>query len=292
MLINMKEMLTVAQENGFAVPAFNIGSGQILKAVVESANEKQAPVILAIHPDELSFLEDSFIASCIEEANKSTVPMVIHLDHGGTFDQVLRAIRCGFTSVMIDASHMPYEENIAITKKVIEVAHPLNVSVESELGTIGTTGTTGTYLEGKENTIIYTDPELAKDFVDRTGVDSLAVAIGTAHGIYPKGMKPELKLDLLKVLRQKVEVPLVLHGGSSNSDDEIAKSVTLGISKINISSDLKAAYYKKCREVLAENIGWYEPNAIYPPCIKAAREVIEFKMDLFNDIDKAKCYYK
>ncbi|MBX4268518.1 ketose-bisphosphate aldolase [Clostridium estertheticum] len=292
MLINMKEMLTVAQENGFAVPAFNIGSGQILKAVVESANEKQAPVILAIHPDELSFLEDSFIASCIEEANKSTVPMVIHLDHGGTFDQALRAIRCGFTSVMIDASHMPYEENIAITKKVIEVAHPLNVSVESELGTIGTTGTTGTYLEGKENTIIYTDPELAKDFVDRTGVDSLAVAIGTAHGIYPKGMKPELKLDLLKVLRQKVEVPLVLHGGSSNSDDEIAKSVTLGISKINISSDLKAAYYKKCREVLAENIGWYEPNAIYPPCIKAAREVIEFKMDLFNDIDKAKCYYK
>ncbi|WLC76561.1 ketose-bisphosphate aldolase [Clostridium estertheticum] len=292
MLINMKEMLTVAQENGFAVPAFNIGSGQILKAVVESANEKQAPVILAIHPDELSFLEDSFIASCIEEANKSTVPMVIHLDHGGTFDQALRAIRCGFTSVMIDASHMPYEENIAITKKVIEVAHPLNVSVESELGTIGTTGTTGTYLEGKENTIIYTDPELAKDFVDRTGVDSLAVAIGTAHGIYPKGMKPELKLDLLKVLRQKVDIPLVLHGGSSNSDAEIAKSVTLGISKINISSDLKAAYYKKCREVLAENTGWYEPNAIYPPCIKAAREVIEFKMDLFNDIDKAKCYYK
>ena len=292
MLINMKEMLTVAQENGFAVPAFNIGSGQILKAVVESANEKQAPVILAIHPDELSFLEDSFISSCIEEANKSTVPMVIHLDHGGTFEQALRAIRCGFTSVMIDASHMSYEDNIAITKKVVEVAHPLNVSVESELGTIGTTGTTGTYLEGKENIIIYTDPELAKDFVDRTGVDSLAVAIGTAHGIYPKGMKPELKLDLLKVLRQKVEVPLVLHGGSSNSDTEIAKSVTLGISKINISSDLKAAYYKKCREVLAENVGWYEPNAIYPPCIKAAREVIEFKMDLFNDIDKAKCYYK
>ena len=292
MLINMKELLTVAQENGFAVPAFNIGSGQILKAVVESANERQAPVILAIHPDELSFLEDSFIASCIEEANKSTVPMVIHLDHGGTFEQVLRAIRCGFTSVMIDASHMPYEENIAITKKVVEVAHPLNVSVESELGTIGTTGTTGTYLEGGANKIIYTDPELAKDFVDRTGVDSLAVAIGTAHGIYPKGMKPELKLDLLKVLRQKVEVPLVLHGGSSNSDKEIAESVTLGISKINISSDLKAAYYKKCREVLAENVGWYEPNAIYPPCIKAAREVIEFKMDLFNDIDKAKCYNK
>lgn len=292
MLINMKEMLTVAQKNGFAVPAFNIGSGQILKAVVESANEKQAPVILAIHPDELSFLEDSFVASCIEEANKSTVPMVIHLDHGGTFEQAIRAIRCGFTSVMIDASHMPYEENIAITKKVVEVSHPLNVSVEAELGTIGTTGTTGTYLEGETNRIIYTDPELAKDFVDRTGVDSLAVAIGTAHGIYPKGMKPELKLDLLKVLRQKVEVPLVLHGGSSNSDKEMSESVTLGISKINISSDLKAAYYKRCREVLAENEGWYEPNAIYPPCIKAAREVIEFKMDLFNDIDKAKYYNK
>ena len=287
MLLNMKEMLTVAQENKFAVPAFNIGSGQILRAVVESANEKKAPVILAIHPSELEFLEDSFVASCIEEANKSKVPMVIHLDHGGSKEEILRAIRCGFTSVMIDGSHLSYEENVRVTKEVVDIAKSLNVSVEGELGTIGTTGTSA---EGGADEIIYTDPKLAKDFVEKTGVDTLAIAIGTAHGIYPKGMKPELKLDLLKEIRETVDVPLVLHGGSSNPDTEIAESVKLGVSKINISSDIKAAYYKKCREVLSENEGWYEPNAIYPPCIDACKEVIEYKMDLFNDIDKAKCF--
>ena len=213
--------------------------------------------------------------------------MVIHLDHGGKFEEILRAIRCGFTSVMIDASHMSYEDNIAITKKVVEVAHPSNVSVEAELGTIGTTGES---YEGGADDIIYTDPKQADDFIKRTGIDSLAVAIGTAHGIYPKNMKPELKLDLLKTIRDTVDVPLVLHGGSSNPDKEIAESVKIGISKINISSDIKFAFYKKCREVLNDNPGWIEPNAIYPPCIEAMKEVVEFKMNLFNDIDKAKLY--
>lgn len=287
MLMNMKELLAVADKNEFAVPAFNIGSEAILKGVVESADEKNAPVILAIHPTELEFLGDSFIKTCIEEAHKSPVPMVIHLDHGGKFEEILRAIRCGFTSVMIDASHMSYEDNIAITKKVVEVAHPLNVSVEAELGTIGTTGES---YEGGADDIIYTDPAQAKDFIEKTGIDTLAVAIGTAHGIYPKDKKPELKLDLLKTIRDTVDIPLVLHGGSSNPDEEIAQSVKIGISKINISSDIKFAFYKKCREVLSENPGWIEPNAIYPPCIKTMREVVEFKMQLFNDIDKAKLY--
>jgi fructose-bisphosphate aldolase class II len=287
MLLNMKELLEVAQKNQFAVPAFNIGSGQILTAVVQSAEKMQCPVILAIHPDELSFLGDSFIESCIAEANATKVPMVIHLDHGGSFEQVMRAIKCGFTSVMIDGSHLPYEDNIAIAKKVVNAAHPIDVSVEAELGTIGTTGTSA---EGGANEIIYTDAKLAKDFVEKTGIDTLAVAIGTAHGIYPKGMKPKLKLDLLKEIRNIVRVPLVLHGGSSNADEEIAESVKIGISKINISSDVKAAYYKKVREVLKDNEGWYEPNSIYPPCILAAREVIECKMNLFNAVDKVKLY--
>lgn len=287
MLINMKDLLEVADNNQFAVPAFNIGSGQILKGVVESANETNTPVILALHPTELGFLEDSFVASCVEEANKSKVPMVIHLDHGGTFEEILRAIRCGFTSVMIDASHKPYEENIAITKKVVEVAKVSNVSVEAELGTIGTTGES---YEGGADEIIYTDPVQTKDFVTQTAVDTLAVAIGTAHGIYPKDKKPELKLDLLKTIRKTVSIPLVLHGGSSNSNDEIAKAVQIGISKINISSDIKAAYYKKCRQLLAENPGWMEPNAIYPPCIEAMKTVVEEKMKLFNAIGKANLY--
>lgn len=287
MLMNMKELLAVADKNEFAVPAFNIGSLSILRGVVESANEHNAPVILAIHPTELEFLGDSFISTCIQEANKSKVPMVIHLDHGGSFEQVLRAIRCGFTSVMIDASHMSYEDNVAITKKVVEVAKVSNVSVEAELGTIGTTGDS---YEGGASEVIYTDPAQAKDFVEKTGIDSLAVAIGTAHGIYPKDKKPELKLDLLKTIRSTVDIPLVLHGGSSNPDHEIAESVKIGISKINISSDIKFAFYQKCREVLQENPGWMEPNAIYPPCIEAMKQVIEFKMRLFNDIGKAELY--
>lgn len=287
MLINMKELLTVAQKNTFAVPAFNTSSNMILKGVMEACHEKKAPVIIAIHPDELSFVGDSFVISVIEEANKADFPVVIHLDHGATFEQVIRAIRCGFTSVMIDASHLSFEDNIKVTKKVIEVAHPVNVSVEAELGTIGSTGNGG---ESDTEKIIYTDPDKAKEFVDRTGVDTLAIAIGTAHGIYPKDMKPELKLDLLKVLRETVDVPLVLHGGSANPDDEIAESVRLGISKINISSDIKEAFYRKCREVLQDE-DIREPNAIYPPCIKAMKEVIYHKISLFNDEDKAK-YYK
>lgn len=287
MLLTMKELLKIAQKNQFAVPAFNIGSGQILKAVVQSAEKMQSPVILAIHPDELSFLGDSFIESCRAEANATKVPMVIHLDHGGSFEQVMRAIKCGFTSVMIDGSHLPYEDNIAITQKVVNAAHSIDISVEAELGTIGTTGTSA---EAGAKEIIYTDSKLAKDFVEKTGIDTLAVAIGTAHGIYPKGMKPKLKLDLLKEIRDVIKVPLVLHGGSSNADEEIAESVKIGISKINISSDVKAAYYKKVREVLKDNEGWYEPNSIYPPCIVAACEVIEFKMNLFNAVDKVKLY--
>jgi fructose-bisphosphate aldolase class II len=287
MLINMKELLTVAQENHFAVPAFNVSSNMILKGVTEAVNEKQAPVIIAIHPDELSFVKDSFVASVIAEAHQTDVPVVIHLDHGATFAQIMRAIRCGFTSVMIDASHMSLEDNIAITKKVVEVAHAVDVSVEAELGTIGTTGNDG---ETGAEKIIYTDPVIAKKFVATTGIDSLAIAIGTAHGIYPKNMKPKLKLDLLKVLRDTVDIPLVLHGGSANPDQEIAESVKLGISKINISSDIKDAFYQKCREVLQDPV-IREPNAIYPACIAAMKKVIYHKIDLFNDADKVK-YYK
>lgn len=287
MLITMKEMLKVAQENKFAVPAFNAGTGQLLSAMMESAEEKQAPVIMAIHPDELSFLKDSFVASVVYEANHSKVPVVLHLDHGATYEQIIHAIQLGFTSVMIDGSHLSFEENIALTKKVVEVAHSVNVSVEGELGTIGTTGDS---IEGGSTEIIYTDPKAAKEFVERTGVDSLAIAIGTAHGIYPKGFTPELKLDVLEEIREIVSIPLVLHGGSSNPDAEIAKSVKLGISKINISSDIKIAFMEAVKKYLDENGMEREPNVIYPSCIRAARDTIEDKMTLFNDIDKIKYF--
>lgn len=286
MLMNMKELLAVAHANHFAVPAFNISSNMLLTGVMEASEEKSSPVILAIHPAELAFVRPSFIKSAIEEAHKATVPVCIHLDHGSTLDQIMEAIQCGFTSVMMDASTLPLEQNIALCKKVVELAHPINVSVEGELGTIGTTGPEA---EAGTDEIIYVNPNDVVTFVGATGVDTLAVAIGTAHGIYPKDKKPELKLDLLKEITSKVDIPLVLHGGSANPDEEIALAVKLGINKINISSDIKDAFYQKCREILADPV-IREPNAIYPPCIEAMKKVAYHKIDLFDAAGKAALY--
>lgn len=285
MLLNMKDLLAVANEHNFAVPAFNIGTGQILNGVMDKCEELKAPVILAIHPSELEFQGDSFLHMCIDRAAKSPLPVCIHLDHSG-WEPIVRAIRAGFTSVMIDASSLPFEENIAITKKVCELAHPLGVSVEGELGTIGTTdGDT----EGGTDNIIYTKPEDAVRFVEETGCDTLAIAIGTAHGLYPAGMTPELKQDLLSEIKSKVSVPLVLHGGSGNKDSEIAEAVKRGINKINISSDIKDAFYQELRKTL-QDPKIREPFELYPASVKAMNEVVEHKVKLFNDDDKVKYY--
>jgi fructose-bisphosphate aldolase class II len=286
MLMNMKDILAVAYSNRFAVPAFNTSSNMILKGILEASEEKQSPLIVAIHPDELSFVRPSFVKMIIDEANKTSIPMVIHLDHGASMAHVIEAIQAGFTSVMIDASSLPLEENIEATKHVVEIAHSVNVSVEGELGTIGTTGPEA---EAGSDAIIYTNPDDVVTFVEATGVDSLAIAIGTSHGIYPKDRKPELKLDLLKEIASRVDIPLVLHGGSANPEAEIAEAVKLGINKINISSDIKEAFYRKCREVLSDPV-IREPNAIYPPCIAAMKQVAFHKIELFDAEGKAAMY--
>ncbi|MEY8256187.1 ketose-bisphosphate aldolase [Erysipelotrichaceae bacterium 66-17] len=288
MLMNMKDLLAVAQEKHFAVPAFNIGSDQLLKAVMKKVKELKSPVILEMSPDEFNFVGNAQIQAMLYEATHTDVPVCIHLDHGDTYETVVRAIQAGMTSVMIDASKLPYDENVAITRKVVETAHIANVSVESELGTIGTTGNS---IEGGTEGIIYTVPEEAKQFIEETGIDTFAVAIGTAHGIYPKDMKPKLRLDILDDITKEVSIPLVLHGGSSNKDEEIAAAVKNGICKINISSDIKVAFYEKCREVLNANPGYREPLEIYPECMEACGKVIEDKIRLFNANDKVKYYY-
>lgn len=286
MLMNMKDLLAVANEHKFAVPAFNISDYSMMNGIFEASEEKQAPVIIAIHPDELKHTGTEIVKAIIEKAHKATVPVCIHLDHGATFEQVMLAIQSGFTSVMIDGSSLSFEDNIAVCKKVAEAAHAVNVSVEGELGTIGSTDAQA---EAGANTIIYTDPDAAVKFVEATGVDTLAIAIGTSHGIYPKGMKPELKLDLLKVIKSKVSIPLVLHGGSNNPDAEIGQSVTLGVNKINISSDIKVAYYEKMREVLKDE-SLREPNVIQPACIAAMKETVYHKIELFQADGKAALY--
>lgn len=289
MLMNMKDLLTVAQKNHFAVPAFNIGSDQLLKAVMKTVKELKSPVILEMSPDEFNFVGYAQIQAMLYEAAHTDVPVCIHLDHGDSYETVVRAIQAGMTSVMIDASKLPYEENVAITKKVVETAHIANVSVESELGTIGTTGNS---IEGGTEGVIYTVPEEAKQFIEDTGIDTFACAIGTAHGIYPKDMKPKLRIDILKDITDQVSVPLVLHGGSSNKDEEIAEAVKNGICKINISSDIKVAFYEQARKTLNENPGYREPLEIYPAAMEACGKVCADKIRLFNFQDKVKCYYE
>lgn len=286
MLTTGKVLLAVANEKYFAVPAFNISDYAMFNGIVDISEEKNAPLIIGIHPDEVRHIGPDAIAAITQRAHRSSVPIAIHWDHGATYQEMLTAIQIGFTSVMIDASMKSFEDNIALSKKVAETAHAVGLSVEAELGTIGKTDNEA---EDGSDAIIYTDPADAVTFVRETGVDSLAVAIGTYHGIYPKTLKPELKLDLLKEIKDRVKIPLVLHGGSGNPDDEIAESVKLGINKINISSDIKLAYHMKMREVLAD-ASLREPNSIQPPCIDAMKVVAAQKIDLFEAAGKASLY--
>jgi fructose-bisphosphate aldolase class II len=286
MLTTGKVILDVAHEHSFAVPAFNISDYAMFLGIIDISEEKNAPVILGIHPDEVQHVGVEMIAAVAQRAHRSSVPIAIHWDHGASYEQILTAIRNGFTSVMIDGSMLPFEENIAISKKVVHAAHAVGLSVEGELGTIGQMDSQA---EGGSDTIIYTNPDDALTFVESTAVDSLAVAIGTYHGIYPTTMKPELKLDLLKLIKDKVDIPLVLHGGSNNPDDEIAEAVKLGINKINISSDIKVAYHTKMRDVLADQ-SLREPLIIQPPCIEAMKVVAGQKIDLFDTAGKASLY--
>ena len=286
MLVDMKQILKPAQENHFAVPAFNVSSSMMLTSVMDGCEEKRSPVIIALHPDELRFTQNSFAASIIDAANHSKLPVCLHLDHGANFEQIVNAIRCGFTSVMIDQSLASFENNIKITKKIVEVAHAAKVTVEAELGTIGACGNGG---EAGTDEIIYTNPKDVAVFIKETGIDALAVAIGTAHGLYPKNKRAQLRIDILKQIRQITDVPLVLHGGSDNPDEEIRDAIGNGICKVNISSDTKVAFYRKAREILAD-VSLREPNAIYPPCIDAMKQIVHKKIELFGSENGIRFY--
>ena len=286
MLSTGTAMLDVAAEHNFAVPAFNVSEYAMFNALVEACEQTRSPMIVAIHPDELRHIGVDLLPSILEHSRNATVPIAVHLDHGTTFDQVMTAIRVGFTSVMIDGSALPFEQNVAITAKVVEAAHTVGLAVEGELGTIGQGDAYG---ESGSSTIIYTDPADAVTFVERTGVDSLAVAIGTFHGLVPADLKPELKIDLLREIKKSVDVPLVLHGGSSNPESEIAEGVEAGLNKINISSDIKIAYYDKLREVL-QDTKLREPNVIEPPAMQAMIETAIEKIRLFCSDGKAELF--
>ena len=287
MLYNMKDLLVKAREHQFAVPAFNISSLDIFQSVLRCAEELCAPVIMEVHPDELSYIGEEFIQMMKLRMSNSSIPCVLHLDHGSELKHIIKAIHAGFTSVMIDGSRLAYDDNVGIVKQAVSLAHPLHISVEAELGTIGATGVS---FEGGTSEIIYTDPITAKEFVEETGIDTLAVAIGTAHGLYPKGFDPKLQLELLKEIEHATDLPLVLHGGSGNPDHEVEEAVRLGICKVNISSDVKSAYFKEVKHYMDKHPQEYEPNVILKNAQNAADRVVKHKLQLLHTIGKAVLY--
>lgn len=288
MLYNMVDLLNVAYKNHFAVGSYNVANSEFVEAIIAAAEAKNSPAIIQIHPNEIGLVGENFIAYVRQAVAMAKVPMAIHVDHGATLQDCMIGIHNGYNSAMIDASALPWDENVAVTKKVVEAAHGAGVAVEAELGTIGSNelSTEGTGV----NKILYTKPEDAKKFVELTGVDSLAVAIGTRHGHYSHVDKPELRIDLLEQIHEAVDIPLVLHGGSDNKDEEIRKTYQHGVAKINLSTDMKTAFFKRLRQNLIDNPDAYEPDQMMPSARAAAQAVVEGKMDLFNSTDKAGLY--
>jgi len=305
MLVTNKKLLSAAMAKGYAVGAFNIQNLETLLAVVEASTEERSPVIAAVTPSTIKYAGLGYLAGMVKTAAESApVPMSLHLDHGKDIETVSKCIDAGFTSVMIDGSRLNFEENIALTKRVTRLAHSKGISVEGELGRLA--GVEEATVEEKE--AVLTDPEAAKEFVERTGVDALAVAIGTCHGAYKFKGEPKLDFERLKAIRKKVKVLLVLHGASNIPswiinkatkcgaelsgakgipDEHIKEAISLGMTKINIDTDLRLAFTGAIREILTGSPKEFDPRKILGPAKEAVKEVIKGKMRLFGSSTKA-----
>lgn len=281
--VSVDFLLKDAEEKGYAVGAFNCNNMEIVQAIVQAAEAEKSPVILQASQGAIKYAGINFIVTMAREAaNSVKVPVALHLDHGTGFEQIMWCIRSGFSSVMIDGSKLPLEENIAITKRVVECAYPLGLSVEAELGKIGGTEDDITVSEQEAT---FTDPEEAKYFVEKTEVGSLAVAIGTAHGQY-KGV-PKLDLDRLKKIRSLVNIPIVLHGSSGVPDEAISEAIKLGVRKVNIDTNIREAFVMAARKVIENDSKEIDPRKILGPARDAAIEIIREKIRLFGSAGKA-----
>lgn len=255
MLVNMKEVLSKAEDGGYAVGAFNVPSLEMMRAVLEAAEELKMPLILAHAEGHNEVIPLSLIGPIlVNVAKNAKIPVVVHLDHCSDFELIKQAIDIGLTSVMIDASHMEYKDNVEITKKVVDYASKYNVSVEAELGVVATSEigvdeTKETADASVEN--IYTDPDLAKKFVEETGIDSLAASFGTVHGIYLK--EPKLDFDRLRNIHESAKIPIVMHGGSGLKDEDYINAIDNGVRKINYFSYLAKEGAEAVREYLNSN---------------------------------------
>lgn len=253
-LVTSKEMLLDAQKGNYAVGAFNVENMEMVMAVVEAAQEMQSPVILQTTPSTVKYAGlNLYYANIKAAAERASVPVALHLDHGDSFELAVQALREGYTSIMIDGSHLPLGGNIKLVRRVVEACHPCKVPVEAELGCVG----------GKEDDLVnhcagLTEPEQAVEFVQQTGIDFLAVAIGTAHGIY-KGT-PRIRLDLLSEIKKRVFIPLVLHGTSGVEDDVVRSCIQEGICKVNYATDLRIAFSDGVKRILNEDKSVIDPK--------------------------------
>ncbi|MEG6617440.1 class II fructose-1,6-bisphosphate aldolase [Peptococcaceae bacterium 1198_IL3148] len=282
-LVTVAELLQRAEEGKYAVGAFNCNNMEIVQAIIAAAEAEQSPVIIQASQGAIKYAGLEWIVGMAKlAAEQTTVPVALHLDHGTSFEQCVQCIRAGFSSVMIDGSKHPLEENIALTNKVLEVARAVGVSVEAELGKIGGTEDDITV---DEKDAMFTSPEEAKIFVDRTGVDALAVAIGTAHGQY-KG-EPKLDFERLKKIKSMVDVPIVLHGSSGVPDEAIKKAISLGVRKVNIDTNIREAITYTIRQVLADKPNEIDPRKVIGPGRDKAIEVIREKIRVFGSNGKA-----
>ncbi len=283
-LVTMKEMLNKAKSEGYAVGQFNINNLEFTQAILQAAQEEKSPVILGVSEGAGKYMGGYIaVVKMIEgllESYKITVPVAIHLDHGSTFENCKNAIDAGFTSVMIDASHHPFEENIAITSKVVEYAHAKGVSVEAELGTVG-----GQEDDIVANGVIYADAKECEALVKRTGIDFLAPALGSVHGPY-KG-EPNLGFVEMEEIGNLTGVPLVLHGGTGIPTKDIKKAISLGTAKINVNTENQIASAKTIREVLAANPDMYDPRKYLGPAREAIKETVIGKIREFGSSNKA-----
>jgi fructose-bisphosphate aldolase class II len=277
-LVDLKTLMTKAEEEKYAVGAFNCNNMEIVQAIIAAAEAEKAPVIIQASQGAIKYAGLAYITGLVRvAAAQASVPVCLHLDHGTSFEQAIRCIRDGFTSVMIDGSALPLGENIALTKKVLDVARAVGVSVEAELGKIGGTEDD---ISVSEREALLTDPDEAKHFVDKTGVDALAIAIGTAHGRY-KG-EPRLDFARLRRIRELVQIPIVLHGSSGVPDEAIRTAIELGVRKINIDTNIREAFVKGVREALAADADEIDPRKVLGPAREEMTKVVREKIRLFR----------
>lgn len=276
-LVSMKDMLVKAQEEGYGVGNFDVFNLELLQGVMQAQKSLNAPIILAYGPPFEKFSPMRHFTKLMRSyAEETDLPVVIHLDHANTMEQIKAAVEAGFNSIMIDASALSFEENIAATKEVVHYCHPFGISVEAELGHVGDEGIYDLTNYG------FTDPALAAEFVERTQIDALAVAIGNAHGVYSS--KPKINYDILKAVREAVSVPLVLHGASGIPDEDISLCTKMGITKINIHTELLLAAMESFKKDISAGSSYY---TMFEHHVHAVKERTEEKIRLFGSRDKA-----